>query len=138
MKARRAVIDTNVLISAALSPKGSAAAVTEYFLGNGRLIFSRETFAELETRLMRSKFDFYVTRELRAAILRDIGSVADWVETKGGEPFSRDSDDDKFIHTALAGAADVLISGDSDLTDLKSIGRLLILSPREYLDWLQS
>ena len=76
MKASRAVIDTNVLISAALTPKGTASLVATYFLKKGRLIFSRATFAELETRLMRSKFDPYVTRELRAAILRDLGSVA--------------------------------------------------------------
>ena len=89
MTARRAVIDTNVLISGALSPGGTAAAVTPWFIRYGRLIFSSETFAELESRLMRSKFDRYVTRAVRQDMLRDLGAVAEWVEEETGQLFTR-------------------------------------------------
>jgi putative PIN family toxin of toxin-antitoxin system len=138
MTARRAVIDTNVLISAALSPGGTAAAVTRWFIRHGRLIFSSETFAELESRLMRSKFDRYVTRAIRLDVLRDLGAVAEWVEVRNRGSYSRDSDDDKFIDTARAGGAQILVSGDADLTDLKSVAGLPILTPRQCLDWLES
>jgi len=60
MKADRAVIaviDTNVLISALLSPSGTAPKVSHHFGRHGRVLFSGETFGELETRLWRQKFD---------------------------------------------------------------------------------
>jgi uncharacterized protein len=138
MTAKRAVIDTNVLISGSLRPGGTAAAVTRWFIRYGRLIFSTETFAELESRLMRSKFDRYVTRAVRQDVLRDLGAVAEWVELRNMGSYSRDSDDDKFIATARAGGAQILISGDADLTDLKSVAGIPILTPRECLDWLES
>jgi len=108
MKAKRAVIDTNVLISAVLSPKGTAAAVTRYFVRQGtryfvrqgRALFSAETFAEFETRLMRPKFDPYVTRELRLQIVRDFSVVGEWVKPTDDTGYSRDPDDDKFIPPA--------------------------------------
>lgn len=138
MTVRRAVIDTNVLISGALSPGGTAAVVTRWFIRHGRLIFSSETFAELESRLMRSKFDRYVTRAVRQDVLRNLGAVAEWVEIRNRGNYSRDSDDDKFIDTAQAAGAQVLVSGDADLTDLKSAAGFPILTPRECLDWIDS
>lgn len=137
MKVNRAVIDTNVLISSALSPKGAAAAVTNHVLRHGRLLFSTETFAEFETRLMRPKFDPYVTRALRQVLLRDFGAVAEWIEITERTRYSRDPDDDKFIHTARSGRADVLVSGDADLTDLQTVEGLPILTPRQCLEWLR-
>ena len=138
MKAKRAVIDTNVLISAVLSPKGTAAAVTRYFVRQGCVLFSAETFAEFETRLMRPKFDPFVTRELRLQIVRDFSVVGEWVKPADDTGYSRDPDDDKFILAARAGNVDVLVSGDADLTDLKSVDGIPILSPRECWEWLNS
>lgn len=51
--------------------------------------------------------------------------------------YSRDLDDDAFIHTALVGKAEWLISGDSDLLVLAPIEGLLILSPAQALDRLR-
>lgn len=137
MKAKRVVIDTNVLISAALHARTPPALITHWVLEHGRLLFSQETFAELETRLWRPKFDRYLTIEHRKALLHDFSAVADWVQP-GRDPaarerLSRDRDDDKFIHTALAGGADWLVSGDRDLLELPAMGGLRILSPADAL-----
>ncbi len=139
MKAERAVIDTNVLISAALSADSAPARITLWILEHSRLLFSPQTFAELETRLWRPKFDRYLSPEARRHLLHDFNAVAEWVELPD-EPrpaYSRDPDDDKFIHTALAGKADWLISGDSDLLDLPPIAGLVMLSPAQALDWVR-
>ena len=135
MKARRAVIDTNVLISGALMGGTPPALVTHCLLEHGRLLFSRETFTELETRLMRPKFDRYLTLEQRQSLLHDFNAAADWIALDA-DPcaqirYSRDPDDDKFVWTALAGGADWLVSGDTDLLDLPAIGSLRILSPAQ-------
>lgn len=135
MKAKRVVLDTNVLISAALSARSTPARITFWVLEHGRLLFSPETFAELETRLWRPKFDRYLNPETRRQLLHDFNAVAEWVTlpAQPGTAYCRDPDDDKFVHTALTGAADWLISGDSDLLELPAMDGLSILSPAQAM-----
>ena len=71
------VIDTNVLISAVLSPKGTPAKIVKYFVSHGKLVFSEETYEEFYSRLWRPKFDHYISREMRKAILLDFSNIAD-------------------------------------------------------------
>lgn len=113
-----AVIDTNVLLSAALSSSGAPARLVDHLLGVGKLVFSAATFAEIETRIWLPKFDRYITLEQRKAFLNDLSSAAFWVNVPplvAARAYSRDVDDDKFIHTALAAQAVWLITGDKDL-----------------------
>jgi len=56
----KAVLDTNIWISAALSQSGAPAAVVRQVLQNGVPVFSAATFRELETRLWKPKFDRYL------------------------------------------------------------------------------
>ena len=46
----------------------------------------------------------------------------------------RDPDDDKFLEAALAGRADLIITGDADLLVLHPFRQVAILSPTAYLD----
>lgn len=131
MKGEGFVLDTNVLISAALSSGSPPANVTLWVIAHARLIFSEATFEEFRTRLWRPKFDRYVTIERRKQILHDFSAIADWVEP-ADIPLaqrSRDSDDDKFLDAALSGSARWLVSGDRDLLEMKSLENLTILSP---------
>jgi len=136
MKVRPVVIDTNVLISAALLKDSTPAAVTRLVLQHGRLVFSAATFAELETRLWRPKFDRYLTLEMRKSLLHDLASVADWVTPAVTSRHSRDPDDDMFVHAALAGGAELLISGDRDLLDLGQVESVAVMTPTKALDLL--
>jgi putative PIN family toxin of toxin-antitoxin system len=132
------VIDTNVLISAALIEDSTPAAVVRLALQRGRIVFSAATFAELQTRLWRPKFDRYLTLEMRKLLLHDLASVADWVVPTTMSRHSPDPDDDMFVHLALAAAAELLISGDRDLLDLGRVEGVAILSPAEALPVLMS
>jgi putative PIN family toxin of toxin-antitoxin system len=134
MKIRPVVVDTNVLISAALIEGSTPATVTQRVLQHGRLVFSAATFGELETRLWRPKFDRYLTLEVRKLLLHDLGSVADWVTPTGTSPRSRDPADDMFIHAAIAGKAEMVISGDRDLLDLGRVEGIAVLSPAQALE----
>ena len=118
MKKLRVVIDTNVLISAALSPLGAPAQVVRQVLGEHLIVFSDATFAELETRLWKPKFDRYISLDLRKSLLHDLSAVAHWAKVSGElalQKFSRDADDDMFVHAALASGSALLITGDQDL-----------------------
>lgn len=135
MRVERVVVDTNVLISAALSPVSTPAQLVSLILNEYRLLFSQETFAELETRLWRPKFDRYLTPPTKKQLLHDFAAVADWVSLGKDLPsYCRDADDDKFIHTALAGGAICLVSGDSDLQVLSAINDVQIGSPAWALE----
>ena len=133
MKVKSAVIDTNVLISAALSPNGTPAKIVKHFITNGRIIFSDETYEEFSTRIWRPKFDSYISREKRKALLLDFSNIADWFEISGKLKACRDPDDDKFLELAVKANAWVLVSGDRDLTDLGEIEGISIVTPAECL-----
>jgi predicted nucleic acid-binding protein len=50
-------------------------------------------------------------------------------------PVTRDPDDDYLVGLARSTAADALVSGDRDLTDL-TLGDVRLLTPRAFLDQL--
>ncbi len=134
--ARRVVIDTNIWISAALSQQGAPARLVRLVLAHALPVFSPVTFAELEARLWKPKFDRYLSMELRQRILHDLNAAAHWVELPEGLPpqrYCRDADDDKFIQTALIAQAPWLVTGDQDLLEAPVVPGLRILSPAAAL-----
>lgn len=47
-------------------------------------------------------------------------------------PVCRDPDDDMVLAMALTGNAECIVSGDKDLTDLKTFENIPILKPSEF------
>jgi putative PIN family toxin of toxin-antitoxin system len=133
MTADRVVLDTNVLISAALIASGTPFAVLRHVVETGMLLFSDETFEEIATRLMRPKFDRYVSESTRQAFLADLAAVAEWTAITGAVHACRDPDDDKLPETAIAGGAGCLVTGDSDLLELHPFRGLSIVTPAEFV-----
>jgi putative PIN family toxin of toxin-antitoxin system len=130
------VIDTNILISAALSSQGAPAKLVQSALAQHRLVFSQAKFDELRTRIYRPKFDRYISLEDRERLLRDFSACAIWVES--GEPgqYCRDRDDDHFIEAALKAQVHCLISGDKDLLEAPEVLGLRIVSVHQAPDLL--
>lgn len=134
---KRVVVDTNVWISAALSPSGTPAQVVRRVLVNAIPVLTESTFAELEHRLWLPKFDRYLTMETRQAILHDLSAAAHWTEVSAEvakQAYCRDADDDKFIHAAIAASAAWLVTGDQDLLVVPAIPRLSIIAPADALN----
>jgi uncharacterized protein len=115
MRVERIVLDTNVLISAVLSPLGKPFACLRWALDNATLIVSIELLDELETRLARPKFKKYVDESRRRAFVADLALSAVQVELSGMVRVCRDPDDDKLLDIAVVGRADCLVTGDQDL-----------------------
>lgn len=135
MRVERVVVDTNVLISAALRPKGPPRAVIDMVrTANGVLLFSNDSFHELQSRLLRARFDRYVGREGRVLYLVQIKAVSEWVSITGAKLGCRDPDDDKILETALMGDADCLVTGDQDLLEMSSFSGIPIVNPAAFLE----
>ena len=134
MKAERVVVDTNVLISAALRPHGPPRAVVEAVReARGVLLFCDQTFDELRSRFHRPKFDRYVGRHSRAVYLAQLEAVSEWVSIAGAKLGCRDPDDDKLLETALMGEADCLVTGDRDLLEMSPFQDIPIVTPVGFL-----
>ena len=136
MTSLKLVIDTNILISAALSSQGAPAKLVQWVLAQHLLVFSQVTFDELRTRLYRPKFDRYISLENRERLLHDFNACAFWVDA--GEPavYCRDRDDDHFMEAALKAQAYCLVSGDKDLLQAPEVAGLRVMSVHQALQAL--
>ena len=125
------VVDTNVLISAALT-KGAPFRVVEHLIKNNVLIFSKETISELSSRITQSKFDKYVSAEDREAYVNNLILSADLVIIDNLIQGCRDRDDDKILETAVKGDARFIISGDQDLLTMHRFEGIDIVTVQEF------
>ncbi len=116
----RAVIDTNLLVSALISRPGSTSRKLIEAVRDGRLkpVLSKPLLDELLDVMSRPKFDRYgITIGIVLDFIEWLLSVGTVVEITGAPRGCGDPDDDAVIETAEVGAADYLITGDSDLLD---------------------
>ncbi|NMG60715.1 putative toxin-antitoxin system toxin component, PIN family [Geitlerinema sp. P-1104] len=130
------VIDTNVLISAVLSPKKTARKALNRIYQNFKIGQSEETYQELATRIYKRKFDKYISDEGRKDFLRVVKHYSRFFEVESQIEICRDIDDNKFLELAIDSKAVFLITGDKDLLSLKANIQYqqLIITPREFLD----
>lgn len=134
MKPERVVLDTNVLISGLLSVTSTPARAVERAVGHAQVLASADTLRELMTTLLSPRFDRYVPRAQRDALLLRLAPLIEIVEIVQWFRECRDPDDDKFLDVAINGRADVIVSGDRDLLDLNPFRGVAILAPAGYLD----
>jgi putative PIN family toxin of toxin-antitoxin system len=132
----RAVIDTNVLVSALLWGGTPRALLEHVRNGAVTLISSPALLAELARVLERPKFDVVLLRSntSRALTLAEVRQLADVIDPSLlAQPVCRDKDDDEVLALALAAQVDIVISGDDDLLSLGSFEGIPILSPAQAL-----
>jgi putative PIN family toxin of toxin-antitoxin system len=133
MSRERVVIDTNVLISGLFSSTSTPALAVERAVTTGQLVASRATLLELMEKLLSPKFDRYVARERRDALLLRLAPLVEIVEVVQRVQASRDPKDDKFLEAAVNGRANVLVTGDADLLALNPFRGIVILTPAAYV-----
>jgi|SRR5579872_629659 len=133
MTRERVVIDTNVLISGLFSTTSTPALAVEKAITKAQLVASGETLRELIEKLLLPKFDRYISRERREALLQQVTSLVEIIEVLQHVRASRDAKDDKFLEAAVNGRANVLVTGDRDLLDLNPFRGIAIITPAGYL-----
>ena len=130
----RVFLDTNVVASA-VATRGICDDILQLTLSEHELVLSEQVIAELR-KALRKKFrvEVAVVDELESFLRREAEVVSD-APTLDIEV--RDADDAAIVAQAVAGEADVLVSGDQDLTDLVA-PPLPILTPRGFWDLLRA
>ena len=134
----RAVLDPNVIISAALSPGGSPGRLFRYWLeGAFDLIVSPELLDELERALGYSKLRDRVSTNETKELLELLSRAGLKAKDPQSPPAVRspDPDDDYLIALASVARA-VLVSGDKDLLGLS--GQIPVYSAAEFLALIET
>lgn len=132
----RAVLDPNVVISGAISPRGAPANVLRSLAGGEfELIASQALLGELERALAYPKLRPYISESDATALMQWVADSASVVVDPDADPpvHSRDPDDDYLISLAATHSA-ALVSGDKNLLALD--GEIPVFSPRAFLDLL--
>ena len=129
----RIVIDTNVLVSAALFEKSVPRKALTHTMALHTPLISRELVREYERIMVSSKFDTNVPRNKRTTFLIRYVKGADTVEISGALQVCRDPRDNMVIETAIEGSADVLITGDMDIISLRPLSGVEIVTPSEFV-----
>ena len=125
----RVFLDTNVLV-AAFATRGLCADVLREVLVGHELLVGEVVLTELERALTRRLQLPATAVEEILAFLREQEVVP-----KPGKPAPlpvRDPADRWILASALAGRADVLVTGDRDLLDVAPQSPLRILDPRAF------
>ena len=139
MTAPRAVLDTNVLLSALLFPAHSLAWLRHAWQsGSIRPLASRATTEELIRVLAYPKFA--LAEDDREDLL---GEYLPWCEAiavpgLSGIPHCRDPFDRPFLALALAAQANALVTGDKGLLALAGGFGVPILTPVEFRERLDA
>ncbi len=137
----RIVLDTNVLISGLITPgrRPPARLLDGAILGAFTLITSTAQLAELQAVLDRPRLQRYVLPGAAAEMLASIDGVAEIHESPLPEVrASPDPQDDMILATALAGGADLIVSGDQrGLIGLGSFEGIEILEPAAAIEFLR-
>ena len=131
----RVVLDTNVLVSAALSPRGPGAAILLAFrAGDVEVVVSPALIAELEDVLARPKVRRKITQEAAESFVASLLSRATLIgdPEHPKDPVCDDPKDEYLVSLARAARVDALVSGDPHL--LRLAGQIPVLSPRACRD----
>lgn len=138
----RVVVDTNVFVSAFLSPRGAPAQIFQRLEQDAfELVISEAILDEYKAALQydRTKKVHKLTDEQIARVIEDLRSLAILVAALvtpivvASDPY-----DDKLFACALAGGAEIIVSGDLKVQAVKRYQDIQVLAPAIFLALLDS
>ena len=134
----RAVLDTNVFISAAIQPAGSPGQLLKRFLVGSafEIVLSPAIVDEVLRALAYPKIGKHLRVGTSPALwFEDVLVLADLVagELRAARVCA-DPDDDKIIAAALEGLADYVVTGDRQLLAVEQHEGIRLVTPRAFLD----
>ena len=120
MKSKKVILDTNLWISFLISKNYS---FLDNYVENGKvkLIFSKELFTEFITVAERPKFTKFFSPKDIKKLISYIDKFGILYQVTSDIKDCRDIKDNFLLNLAIDSNADYLITGDSDLLDLKTL-----------------
>lgn len=138
----RAVLDTNVIVSAFIRPDGASGQILELVThGKFQVVLSPALLDELRRTLQRPGVRRYVqvSEEELEVRLAQLQILADTVGgTQKLDLVLRDPKDLPIVVAAIEGRASTIVTGDDDLLSIGAYESVLIMSPRQFLAYLQT
>jgi len=131
----RIVLDTNVLVSGLLNPRGAPGRIVDLILaGEVKILYDDRILAEYWEVLRRPRFGFE-----EGDIRRVLDYLAFHGEAVSALPLAvnmPDRDDVPFLEVAVSGQADALVTGN--VHHFAGVDRVAVLRAAEFLEfWAQ-
>jgi putative PIN family toxin of toxin-antitoxin system len=131
----RVVLDTNVLVSAALKRNSTPGMAAHAVERRGGLLKSHATEQQLFAVVARPYFVSLIDRDTQAW-LHQLMAAAELVAITERIGACRDPTDDKFLELAVNGHADAIVTGDADLLALNPFRDIPIVTPAIFVKGL--
>jgi putative PIN family toxin of toxin-antitoxin system len=132
----RVVLDTNTVVSGFLWGNQPRAMIDAAVEGRVELFTSEVLIAEIEDVLPRARFAARLAEKQLSipALIERYRVLADIVAPAAlSGPVSKDPDDDLVLATALAASAELIVSRDKHLRNLKHFHRIPIVDAAEAM-----
>lgn len=133
----RVVVDTNVLLSGLIRPRGAPGAIVRA-LKEGRIVpvLSRPMLEEIGAVLSRPWLQekYGLDEAAVETVLRFLVTRGELVEPRIKIRRCRDPRDDMFLEAAVSASAERLVTGDKDLLEMGSVEGVTIVTVRQMAD----
>ena len=128
----KAVFDTNIFVSALAIPGGQAERAIDLVIeARVNLCVSKEIIHEV-LGVLAQKFSKGPEDLSRTAVF--LSELAELVVPRKKLAVLDDESDNRILECAVTGHADIIVTGDRAMLDLKKYGEICILSLRQFLD----
>ncbi len=137
----RAVLDTNVIISATLIRGGNEDRILRAWQrGAFELVLSPQILEEMARALFYERLRKFrwMSEEEVLALLQSLAEGSLHVRGKVAVEASRDPEDDKFLAAATEASAEYVVTGDKDLLELRAYKGVRIITPAQFLRALRA
>lgn len=131
---QKVVLDTNILISALLGSKNCKQIRDDWVAGIFTVLVSDEMLGEFLDASRKPKFHEWIREEDILETQKFLEELAVPVLPVENVSLCSDPEDNMVLECALAGKADVIVTGDKALLALKTIKGIRIVTPTTFIN----
>ncbi len=133
----RAVIDTNVLISATFWTGRPKQLLNKIRHGEITFLTSQILLDELNKILVRADKPFKLSEKEAEQVVETMRNLAEVIQPRSRVSICGDEDDNRVLECAIDGRAEWIISGDLHLLELQSFQGVKIVTVGDFLNQLE-